>query len=319
MRGVAVDVVTLDIGSTDALQALLAERDVDGEPPIRGVIHAAGVTEGQLLTDFDEGRCRQTMWPKVAGAQALHQTFPPGSLDFLFLTGAAGAVFGVPGQGAYAAANAYLDGLATTRHRQGCHTVSLDWAAWRGLGLAADAQVVLQELERLGARPVTPDEAFPAWEYVDTLDIAQAVMVPMLSDRSDADASQIPARAWSDMAGEDLLVELEGSLRTILAHEIGLPAADLDVDLPFAELGLNSVMAMSIRRETERLVGIELSVTMLWNHPTITALARFLAKKLSPETDSAESFDMLPDEASSVLNDLFDSVESAPAGSERGL
>ena len=143
MRGVSVDAVALDVGSRDAVQALLARRDDDGAPPIRGVIHAAGVTEGQLLTEIADSRLRRTMWPKIAGAQALHEAFPPSSLDFFFLTASAGAVFGIPGQGAYAAANAYLDGLARARHRQGCHTVSLDWVAWQGLGFAADAQVVV--------------------------------------------------------------------------------------------------------------------------------------------------------------------------------
>jgi phthiocerol/phenolphthiocerol synthesis type-I polyketide synthase A len=319
-RGVSVDAVVLDVGSRDAVHALLARRDDAGAPPICGVIHAAGVTDGQLLTEIDQSRLRRTMWPKISGAQVLHEAFPPRSLDFFFLTAAAGAVFGVPGQGAYAAANAYLDGLARARHRQDCHTVSLDWVAWQGLGFAADAQVVLDELERLGSRPVTPEEAFPAWEYVDTFDIAQAVMVPMSSDQPVAGTEVVsaPVRAWSEMAADDLLSELEAGLRTILGRELRLPEADLDVDRPFAELGLNSVMAMSIRREAEQMLGIELAATMLWNHPTITSLTAFLANKLVPQIDSDDDFGMMPDVAGSVLNDLFDSVESAPACGERG-
>ena len=178
MRGVSVDAVALDIGSRDAVQALLARRDGDGAAPILGVIHAAGVTESQLLTEITDSRLLRTMWPKIAGAQALHEAFPPATLDFFFLTASAGTVFGIPGQGAYAAANAYLDCLAQARHQQGCHTVSLDWAAWQGLGFGADAQVVVQELQRLGSRPVTPEEAFTAWEYVNRYDVAQAVMAP---------------------------------------------------------------------------------------------------------------------------------------------
>ena len=77
MRGVSVDAVALDVGSRDAVQALLARRDDDGGPPIRGVIHAAGVTDSQLLTDIADSRLRRTMWPKIAGAQALHEAFPP--------------------------------------------------------------------------------------------------------------------------------------------------------------------------------------------------------------------------------------------------
>jgi phthiocerol/phenolphthiocerol synthesis type-I polyketide synthase A len=265
------------------------------------------------------------MWPKIAGAQALHEAFPPSTLDFFFLTASAGTVFGVPGQAAYAAANAYLDCLARARHRQGCHTVSLDWVAWQGLGFAIDAQIVVQELERLGSRPITPEEAFTAWEHLDRYEVAQAVMAPLpSSDGSasvapDTDGTSSPTLIWSQMPAENMLSELENGLRTILARELQLAEAELDLNRPFAELGLNSVMAMSVRRETEQFVGIELSATMLWNHPTIASLAGYLAKKLLPQADSDNDVDVLPDSASSVLNELFDSVESAPAGSERGI
>lgn len=320
LRGVAVEAVALDIGSPEAVQALLAKRDADGAAPIRGIVHGAGTTDAQLLTELEQSRLHRTMWPKIAGAQVLHQAFPPESLDFLFFTAAAGAVFGVPGQGAYAAANAYLDGLARARHRQGCHTVSLDWVAWRGLGFGADAQIAVQELERLGSRPVDPDEAFAAWNHLERYDIAQAVMAPMpLSDQPTDSEARSTSPAWSQMSAEDMLAELEAGLRAILAHELSMPEAELELDRPFAELGLNSVMAMSVRRETEQFVGIELSATMLFNHPTVSSLASYLAKKLVPQENPDDDIDMLTDSASSVLNDLFDSVESAPAGSERGV
>jgi phthiocerol/phenolphthiocerol synthesis type-I polyketide synthase A len=316
-RGVSVEAVAVDVGSEQAVRALLARRDEAGEPAVRGVIHAAGVTEGQLLTEIDTSRVRRTLWPKVSGARVLHEVFPPGSLDFLFLTSAAGAVFGVPGQGAYASANAYLDGLARGRHLQGCHTVSLNWVAWRGLGFAAEAQVVLDELERMGSRPVTPAEAFPAWEYVDTFDIAQAVMVPLSHGQTGAGSDgEPPARAWSQMAAGELLADLESELKKILSREIGLPEADIDVGRPFAEMGLNSVMAMSIRRDAERLLGMELSATMLWNHPTVSALTMFLAEKLAPQVVSGFDDEPPGDPAGSVLDDLFGSVESVAFSGE---
>jgi phthiocerol/phenolphthiocerol synthesis type-I polyketide synthase A len=262
------------------------------------------------------------MWPKIAGAQVVHELFPPGTLDFLFLTASAGTVFGVPGQGAYASANAYLDGLARARHRQGCHTVSLDWVAWRGLGFAADAQVVLQELERVGSRPLLPDEAFAAWEHVARYDVAQAVMAPLGSSAesaSDVDAVSSAKVTWSQLPAETVLSEVQNGLRTILARELQMPEADFELDRPFAELGLNSVMAMSVRRETEQLVGFELSVTMLFNYPTVASLAAYLAAKVLPQTDSDDDADGTGDSDSSVLDDLFDIVESVPAGSESGI
>ncbi|WP_428341139.1 type I polyketide synthase [Mycobacterium sp.] len=321
-RGVVVEAVALDIGSPEAIRALLTKRDDEGAVPIRGVVHGAGITDAELFTEMEESRLRRTVWPKIAGAQVLHQAFPPGTLDFMFLTAAAGAVFGVPGQGAYAAANAYLDGLAQARHRQGCRTVSQDWVAWRGLGFGAEAQIALQELERLGSRAITAEEAFAAWDHLARYDVAQAVMAPMASTSATAGSStesHAATPAWSEMPADEVRSELQTGLRAILARELHLAEADLDLDRPFAEYGLNSVMAMSVRRDTELFVGIELSATMLFNYPTIVALAEHLAKKLAPQPESDSEIDVLGDSDGGVLSELFAHVESAPAGSERGI
>ncbi|WP_197377459.1 type I polyketide synthase [Mycolicibacterium baixiangningiae] len=325
-RGVGVDAVALDIGSREQLQALLDERDNAGAPPVRGVIHAAGLTESQLLTELDEHRLRRTLWPKVQGAQVLDQVFAPGTLDFLYLTASAGAVFGVPGQGAYAAGNAYLDCLARARHHRGDDTVSLDWVAWQGLGFASDAHIVVQELERIGSRPITSDEAFAAWEHVSRHRVAQAVMAPLRSAGSgglDGEAALGPEWEWSVMSHEEVRSILERELQTILAGELGMGDADLELDRPFADMGLDSVMAMSVRRAAEQLIGVELSATMLWNHPTIAGLATYLTNKLLPQSDSTATvgsdFDVVPDADGSVLDALFDSVDPATAGSESGI
>ncbi|WP_460353306.1 beta-ketoacyl synthase N-terminal-like domain-containing protein [Mycobacterium sp. ZZG] len=312
-RGVAVDTVALDIASADAVTAMLQRRDADGAPPIRGVIHAAGMTEAQLLTEIEADRVHRTVWPKIAGATVLDEIFPVGSLDFLYLAASAGAVFGIPGQGAYAAGNAYLDALARSRHSQGDNTVSLDWVAWQGLGFGSEAQVVISELERVGSRPVMPAEAFAAWDFVTRFDIAQAVMAPMQSAEDAAAVTSdthraAPTRDWAAMTPEELRSELEEGLRGILATELRLPESDVHTDRPFAEMGLNSVMAMSIRREVERLVGLELSATMLFNHPTIDSFAGYLAAQLAPDTGGDD--DVNDESGDSLLDSLFDSVEN---------
>jgi phthiocerol/phenolphthiocerol synthesis type-I polyketide synthase A len=156
-------------------------------------------------------------------------------------------------------------------------------------------------------------------------DVAQAVIAPMpsseasASDAPDTDLISSATAAWSQMPAEKAQSELETGLRTILARELQLPEAEFELDRPFAEMGLNSVMAMSVRRETEQFVGFELSVTMLWNHPTVESLATYLVKKLFPAEDPGEDIDGLADSGGSVLDDLFDIVESAPAGSESGI
>jgi phthiocerol/phenolphthiocerol synthesis type-I polyketide synthase A len=278
-KGVSVDTVTLDIGIPGALEAYLTQRDSRGAPPIRGVIHAAGVSMGHLLTEATDDEFRRTMWPKVAGACALDAAFAPDSVDFLFLTASAGTVFGVPGQAAYAGANAYLDCLARARQHHGGHTVSLDWASWHRLGFGSDAHVVAAELARHGSRPITAQEAFLAWEHVHRYDIAQALMAPMTTPATGAQSDGGSA-AWGQLPPEQVVVRLREGLRTIISRELQLAEGELDIDRPFAELGVSSLIAMAIRRETEELVGIELSATILWKYPTIGVLADHLAERL---------------------------------------
>jgi phthiocerol/phenolphthiocerol synthesis type-I polyketide synthase A len=326
MRGVTVEAVAADIGCHEDVQALLTKRDHDGAAPIRGIIHAAGVTNDQLATNMTDDAVRQVIWPKIGGGQVLHEAFPPGSVDFFFLTASAAGIFGIPGQGSYAAANSYLDALARARRQQGCHTMSLDWVAWRGLGMAADAQIVSEELQRMGSRDITPPEAFVAWEHAAGYDVAQAVVVPM-PGASDPDGSRgstagdsylLPTRNWSQMSADDVRGELETGLRTIIAAELRLPEAELDTDRPFAELGLNSLMAMAIRHEAEQFVGIELSATMLFNHPTVASLTDYLTNLVAPQGDSyIDQMAALSASAGSVLDSLFDRIESSPPEGER--
>ena len=321
-RGVAVEAVALDVAVAQDLQALVDRRDEQGAPPIRGVIHAAGITEDRLLTDVDETALRAVMSPKIAGAAALDTVFGPESVDFFFLTSSAATVFGVPGQGGYAAANAYLDALARSRTRRGGLTQSIDWVAWRGLGFGADAALVVAELERMGSRPIEADEAFQAWSFVSTLDVAQAVVIPVTDgDRPDAERHTHTRPDWSRLPAAEVYQRVSEGLRAILARELRLPEQELQGDIPFAELGMNSVMAMSVRREAELLVGVELSATMLWNYPTVAALAAYLTERVSPQGDPGAGPPAAEDAADDlgVLDDLFDSVEAGMSTGEDNL
>jgi phthiocerol/phenolphthiocerol synthesis type-I polyketide synthase D len=101
-----------------------------------------------------------------------------------------------------------------------------------------------------------------------------------------------------------------------------MSASAINVDQPFPELGLDSMMAMTVLRETQKLVGIDLFANMLFNHPTIASLAAYVAGLLAPQEatqdDSEKAAVDLLDSGSGVLDELFDQVESASAGSESG-
>ncbi|WHU49456.1 beta-ketoacyl synthase N-terminal-like domain-containing protein [Gordonia sp. L191] len=320
-RGVTVAVVALDVADRAAVQAFLTRRDDEGAAPVRGVVHAAGVTENRLLAETDDVALTTVMRPKIAGAQVLHETFGD-TLDFFEMTGSAGVHFGIAGQGGYAAANAYLDALARLRRHTGTPALTIDWVAWQGLGFAVDADIVAAELARRGSRPVTPAEALHAWDLISESGVAHAVVLPpppSAPNAEDSGAGSTGRPAWSQMARPDLLAGLRDGLRTILARELRMSEADLLTDVPFAEFGLNSLMAMSIRRDAEKLAGLELSATMLWNHPTIDALADYLATRIAGDDEPAAQ---LPaDDSGGLLDDLFADAESTPSplGAEHGL
>ena len=225
MHGVSVDAVALDVGSRDAVQALLAKRDGDGAPPIRGVIHAAGVTESQLLTEIADSRLRRTMWPKIAGAQALHAAFPPASLDFFFLTASAGTVFGIPGR-APTRRQMRISTVWPERVTDKAATPSV-WTGWPGRdsGSPPTRRSSCKSLNGWVAAG-HPGEAFTAWEHVNATTSRKRSWrrCNPLRDgaavRSDAHRTPTPARAWSQMSPDDLHAELQDGLRAILATEL---------------------------------------------------------------------------------------------------
>lgn len=128
---------------------------------------------------------------------------------------------------------------------------------------------------------------------------------------------------WSSMTSRETIDELRVRLRAILARELGMPEGAVDFDMPFPELGLDSMMAMNLLRDAKALVRVELSATMLWNHPSISQMSEFVADLLAPTQNAQEPEETEPEDDSdsfSVLDELFDSIESevdtATAGSE---
>ena len=96
-------------------------------PPLRGVVHAAGVLRDAVLTNQRWNDAREVLRGKVHGAWLLHTLTQDLPLDFFILYSAAGVVLGAPGQGLYPAANAELDALARFRRRLGLKALSVAW------------------------------------------------------------------------------------------------------------------------------------------------------------------------------------------------
>jgi polyketide synthase 5 len=145
-RGVQVEVETGDITDPAVADRLVAAATATGLP-LRGVLHGAAVIEDATLANITDELVERDWAAKVYGAWNLHQCTAPLELDWFCLFSSAAALVGSPGQGAYAAANSWLDALANWRRTQGLPATAIAWGAWaqigKGQGLAEEAGMAI--------------------------------------------------------------------------------------------------------------------------------------------------------------------------------
>nr|WP_285641815.1 type I polyketide synthase [Lentzea sp. NBRC 102530] len=279
--GVAVFPIAADIADLDGTRAAL---DGLGLPPIAGVVHAAGTVRSGLMIDVTTEDLAEVMRAKVDGARVLHELFPASSLDFLVLFSSAGPLLGLPGQTAYAAANAYLDALAVHR---GSGTASVAWTSWRGLGMSTSASATDVELDARGTGDITADEALRALDRVlaapngvtAVLRVRRDHSGPRPSVLSGLTASTEPAEAsaWAGLSGAELRSCLDDVVATAIGSVLGVPADAVSPHRPLTEAGVDSLLASALRVRLERETGVALPATLLWNHPTPAGIAGYLA------------------------------------------
>ncbi|GAA2024658.1 type I polyketide synthase [Polymorphospora rubra] len=303
--GVTVRVVAADVADRPALAAIvgsLADRLV-------AVVHAAGVTDDALFADLDPARWERTLRAKVYGAWHLHELTERLDLAAFVVFSSAAATFGSPGQGNYAAANAFLDSLAAHRRARGLPATSLAWGLWaeeRGMaGRLTGAD--LARLARGGTRPLdvpTGLALLDAALHADRpalvpigLDLAavraagevpallRALLPPPARRAVNADAAPGVATGIADGLaalgeadrGPVLLDLVRSRCATVVGHA---GAEQIDPRRPFREIGFDSLMAVELSNRLTAATGVRLAPTAVFNHPTPQALADHLAARL---------------------------------------
>nr|WP_281273031.1 type I polyketide synthase [Streptomyces reniochalinae]WOZ30699.1 BpdB [Streptomyces reniochalinae] len=309
--GARVTLARCDVTDRAALARLLEEH------PPRAVVHAAGLP---LVKPLDETAPEdlQRLWAaKVTGAAHLDALLADRPLDAFVLFSSVAGVWGVAGQCAYAAANAALDALAESRCARGAVATALAWGPWAGGGMLADAGIE-SEVSRRGLRPLEPgpaaravtDLAGPGAAHTTLADVdwpvfAQAFTAlrpsPLLAELPGA-APRHHAETGGDGTGTpELLTRLERTapaerhaelLRAVqerAAEVLGLPdAAALDADRAFRDLGFDSLTAVELRQRLVRDTGLALPTTLVFDHPSSTALTGHLLRGLGLAQDGEE-------------------------------
>ena len=298
--GVTVRTLALDI--TDPVEVAAAlDPATHGMPAVRGIVHAAGVVRDAMVDKVDREGLHDVLGPKVNGAMVLHRLFPPGTLDFFVMFSSCGQFTRLTGQTTYAAANSFLDALAAHRHADGhTETTSLGWTSWRGVGMSESISSTMLEANSRGLDAISVTEAFRAWAFADgstspyhailrvLAPTTNAPRLPMLREltatrsTTEGGTGQAFSVDWVDTPEQELRELVTADVREQAAAELSLAAEDLELRRPLVELGVDSVITVALRVRLQGRYGLELPPNILWNKPTIAALADHIVDSLRP-------------------------------------
>jgi polyketide synthase 1/15 len=325
--GAQVQVLACDVADRRAVAELLAQL-ARRCPPLRGVIHAAGVLDDAVITSLTPDRVDTVLRAKVDAAWNLHELTRDLGLSMFVLCSSIAGTVGAPGQGNYAAANAFLDGLAAHRQAAGLPGVSVAWGLW-ARSSAMTAHLSGRDLARLnrdGLAAMNPEQALELFDAALVVD--HPVVVAARLDRAVLDtrapSGELPAlfsglvrrprrrlvegivdatqsrsalsQRLHALAPDDqhsLLVEM---VCLQVAAVLGHPTPEeIDPDTAFRDLGFDSLTGVELRNRLKTATGLNLSPTLIFDHPTATAVADHIGRQF------AESRDLETDEGQPAL------------------
>ncbi|MDT8916316.1 SDR family NAD(P)-dependent oxidoreductase [Amycolatopsis sp. PS_44_ISF1] len=307
--GVAVEVTQCDVADRAALAAVLAA--IPAEHPLTAVVHAAGVLDDGVITALTPERVDAVLRPKVDGALNLHELTRDTALSAFVLFSSVSGVLGAPGQGSYAAANAFLDALAAHRVAHGLPGLSLGWGLWGEVG-GMGGTLSAEEVTRLAAGGIVPLSTVEGLALFDrALVVRQATVVPVKLDlpalrrldripktldglagragrriasnaaaAEDSFAARLLARPEADR-GDAVLELVRGHAATVLGYS---GAHEIEPSAQFQSLGFDSLTAIELRNGLTAATGQRLPATLIFDHPTPSALARHLLAELAGTT-----------------------------------
>jgi len=330
--GAEVEVVACDVADRAALATAIGGRRLSG------VVHAAGVTADAALAGQSGEQVAAAFGPKVDAAWHLHELTVEQDLAAFVLFSSLAGLVGNAGQGNYAAANGFVDGLAVHRRQLGLPAASVAWGLWDvATGMTGQlGEADLARLTRSGVAPLSAEHGLALFDQLLAGTAGAALTGPVLAGaawdsaglRKRAESGQLapvlrglvrlPRRASATQAapagdlasrlaaldvedGRQLVLGLvRDQVASVLAHGDGNA---VPVDRTFSQLGFDSLTVVELRNRLDLATGLRLPATLAFDYPTVTSLAEFVYQTVAPAPPP-------PDEA---LQASIDAIELALA------
>ena len=276
--------VQADVTDRDEIERLMTDLRAE-RGPVRGVFHAAGVLDDGILLTQTVERIRQVLEPKTTGAWILHELTRALELDLFVLFSSAASLAGTAGQASYAAANAFLDGLADLRRQEGLPVTTINWSPWEDTGMATDERAI-DRLRRQGLRSIPPDEAGALLDQVLRRDLhrigviptaepaGESLLAPFLppDDRPELAPQSIPPLSKADLNAlpdDRLRVYIEDYVNDAISRIVEVDPENVDPGQTWRSLGVDSLMAVELRNRIEAGLHVSIPVETLQSETEI--------------------------------------------------
>nr|WP_249645491.1 type I polyketide synthase [Nocardia sputi] len=330
--GARIRVAACDVADRAGMATVL--ESIENEHPLTAVVHSAGLIDDATIETMTERQIERVLVPKVDGALILDELTRGHDLAAFVVFSSAAAILGSPGQGNYAAANAFLDGLAHARRAQGLPALSVAWGLWnQGTGMTGEMdRAALARLERMGLRILGDADGTALFDAAVAMDAAVAACVefdkPALAAQARAGllpevlSDLVPSRARRVTSGSGqggLLADrlaaapederdalVLGFVREHAAAVLGFQsAAAIDPETPFQEMGFDSLGGVELRNRLSEGTGTRLPSTLVFNYPTVSAVAKLLRSQWEDTSTSSAIDDQI-----AALTALFATLPS---------
>ncbi len=301
-KGAEISFIEADVTNFEQVEQI-----IQSYGNIKGIVHAAGVLRDRLIPNLTWEEFEQVTNPKIQGAWNLHYLTKGLPLDFFICFSSIVSVIGSVGQANYAAANAFLDGLAHYRHQLGLPSLTVNWGAWADAGMAATKEEDKQKWDNLGITTINAEQGFYILEQLLIKNLNQVGVIKvnwsefLNKTRQNLDLSyfeKLLLKTKSEKVTNSPFIkqlatvnvdERQNFILNIicsqLAKVLGFSSPDnIDSDTNFSDLGMDSLMAVELKNSLQNSLEIPLETNILFDYPTVSSLANYLLPLL-PEIE----------------------------------